>query len=62
VWQDKRVVLFLSTKSDPRDGSVTRKTGKGYEEIEIACCKAVIHYTKHMGVVDVSDQKPKYCG
>ena len=36
VWQDKRVVL-LSTNSDPRtDGSVTRKTGKGKEEIEIA--------------------------
>jgi len=32
VWQDKRVALLLSTKSDPRtDGSVTRKTGKGNE-------------------------------
>jgi len=51
VWQDKRVVLLLSTNSDPRtDGSVTRKTGKGNEEIEIACPKAVINYTKHMGL------------
>ena len=57
VWQDKRVVL-VSTNSDPRnDGSVTRKTGKGKEEIEIACTQAVITYTKHMGGVDVSDQK-----
>ena len=48
VWQDKRVFLLLSTKSDPRtDGSVTRKTGKGNEEIEIACPQAVINYTKH---------------
>jgi len=63
VWQDKRVVLLLSTNSDPRtDGSVTRKTGKGNEEIEIACPQAVINYTKHMGGVDVSDQKREYYG
>jgi len=49
VWQDKRVVLLLSTNSDPRtDGSVTRKPGKGNEEIEIACPQAIINYTKHM--------------
>ena len=57
VWQDKRVVL-LSTNSDPwTDSLVTRKTGKGNEEIEIACPQAVINYTKHMGGVDVSDQR-----
>ena len=57
VWQDKRVVLLLSTNSDPRtDGSVTRKTGKGNEEIKIACPQAAINYTKHMGGVDVSDE------
>jgi hypothetical protein len=62
VWQDKRVLL-LPTNSDPRtDGSVTRKTGKGNEEIEIACPQAVINYTKHMGGVDVSDQKCEYYG
>ena len=34
VWQDKRVVPLLSTNFNPRtDGSVTRKTGKGNEEI-----------------------------
>ena len=34
VWKDKRVVLLLYTNSDPRtDGSVTRNTGKGNEEI-----------------------------
>ena len=60
VWQDKRVVLLLSTNSDPRtDGSVT---GKCNEEIEIACPQAVINYTKHMGGVDVSDQKREYSG
>jgi len=63
VWQDKCVVLLLSTNSDPRiDGSVTRKTGKGNEEIEIACPQSVINYTKHMGGVDVSDQKREYYG
>ena len=63
VWQDKRVVLLLSTYSDPRtDGSVTRKTGKGNEEIEIACPQAVINYTKHMGSVDICDQKREYYG
>jgi len=62
VWQDKRVVL-LSTNSDPRtDGSVKRKTGKGNEETEIACPQAVINYMKHMGGVDVSDQKREYYG
>ena len=62
VWQDK-CVLFLSTNSDPRtDGSVTQKTGKGNEEIEIACPQAVINYTKHMGGVDVSDQRRQYYG
>ena len=61
VWQEKRVVLLLSTNSDPRtEGSVTRETGKGNEEIEIACPQAVISYTKHMGGVDVSDQKREY--
>jgi len=63
VWQDKCVVLLLSTNSDPRtDGSVTRKTGKGIEEIEIACLQAIINYMKHMGGVDVSDQKHEYYG
>ena len=62
AWQDKRVVL-LSTNSDPRtDGSATRKTGKGNEEIEIECPQAVISYTKHMGGVGVSDQKREYYG
>ena len=57
VWQDKHVVLLLSTNSNPwTDGSVTQKTGKGNEEIEIACPRAIINYTKHMGGVDVSDQ------
>ena len=37
-------------------------TGKGKEEIEIACPQAVINYTKHMGGVDVSDQKCEYSG
>ena len=56
VWQDKLIILLLSTNSDPQnDGSGTRKTGKGNEEIEIACPQAVINYTKHMGGVDVSD-------
>ena len=63
MWQDKCVVLLLSTNSDPRtDGSVTRKTGQGNEEIENACPQAVISYTKHMGGVDVSDQRHKYYG
>ena len=63
VWQDKRVVLLLSTNSDSRiDGSVTRKTGKGNEEIEIACPQTVINYTKHIGGVDVSDQRREYYG
>ena len=62
VWQDRRVVHLLSTNSDPRtDVSITRKTGKGNEEIEIACTQAVVNYTKHMGGVDVSDQKREYC-
>ena len=63
AWQDKRVVLLLSTNSDPRtDGSVTRKTRKGNKEIEIACSQAIINYMKHMGDVDVSDQKREYSG
>ena len=63
VWQDKRVVLHLSTNSDPwTDSLVTRKTGKGNEGIEIACPQAVINYTKHMGGVDVSDQRHEYYG
>ena len=57
VRQDKRVIVLLSTNSDPQtDGSVTRKTGKDNEEIEIACPQAIINCTKHMGGVDVSDQ------
>jgi hypothetical protein len=63
VWQDRRVFLLLSTNPVPRtDGSVTRKTGKVNEEIEIACPQAVINYTKRMGGVDVSDQKRQYYG
>jgi len=63
VLQDKRVILLLSPNADPRTGGkVTRKTGKGNEEIEIACPQAIINCTKHMGGVDVSDQKHEYCG
>ena len=63
MWQDKRVVLLLSTNSDIQsDGLGTRKTGKGNEEIEIACPQAVINYTKHMGGVDVSNQRRDYYG
>ena len=61
VWQDKHVVLLLSTNSEPRtDGSVTRKTGQGNEEIETACPQAVINNTKHVGGVDGSDQRCEY--
>ena len=60
VWQDKRVVL-LFTNSDPQsDGLGTRKTRGGNEEIEIACPQAIINYRKHMGGVDVSDQRREY--
>jgi len=63
VWQEKRVVLLLSTNSDlGADGSVTRKTGKGNKEIENTCPQAATNYKKHVGVVDVSDLKPEYCG
>jgi len=63
AWQHKGVVLLLSTNSDPQtDGLVTRKAGKGNKEIEIACPLAVINYTKHMGGVEVSDQKHEYYG
>jgi len=60
VWQYKRVVLPLSKNSYSRtDGSVTRKTGKGNEESEIAYPQAAILYTKHVGGVDVSDLNPE---
>ena len=63
VWQDKHDFLLLSTNFDPwTDGSVTRKTGKGNEEIDIACLQAIINYTKYMGGVDVSDQRREYYG
>ena len=62
AWQDKCVVLFSTNSYPQNDGSGTRKTGKGNEEIEIACPQAVINYTKHMGGVDVSDKRCKYYG
>ena len=58
-----RRIVLLSTESDPQtNGWVTRKTGKDNEEIEIACPQAIINYAKHMGGVDVSDQKREYYG
>ena len=40
VWQDKRVVLLLSTNSDPwTDGSVTRKTGKAMKKLKLHVLK-----------------------
>jgi hypothetical protein len=62
VWQDKHTVLLLSTNSDPLNGAVKRKTGKGNEEVEIPCPQAIINYTKYMGGVDISDQKREYYG
>ena len=63
VWQDKHVVLLLSINPDPQSDCLgTRKTGKGNEEIEIACPQAVVNYTKHMGGVYVSDQRREYYG
>jgi hypothetical protein len=35
---------------------------KGNEVIEIACPRAVINYTKHVGGVDVSDETREYYG
>jgi len=63
LWQDKHVFLHHSTNSDPRtDGSVTKKAGKGKEEIEIACPQAVINYTTHVQGVDLGDLKLDYFG
>jgi hypothetical protein len=33
---------------------------KGNEVIEAACPQGVINYTRHMGAVDVSDQKREW--
>jgi hypothetical protein len=62
VWQDKCVILLSTNFDPPTDGSVTKKTGKGNEEIEIVWPQAGINYTKHLGGVDVSDVKREYCG
>jgi hypothetical protein len=58
-------VLFSSFPQIPIPGLTVRlqgKLGNGNEEIEIACPQAVVNYKKHMGVVDVSDQKREYYG
>jgi len=40
VWQDKRVVLILSTNSDSRtDGSVTRKREKAMKKLKLHVLK-----------------------
>jgi len=40
AWQDKRVVLLLSTNSDPRtDGSVTRKQDKAMKKLKLHVLK-----------------------
>jgi hypothetical protein len=58
-----QILCFLFFFSDNIIGDVANKqqtTGKGNEEIETVCPEAVINYTKHMGGVDVSDQKREY--
>jgi hypothetical protein len=52
-------VLLLSTNSDPR---TDEKSGRGKEQIEIPCPKAVVNYTQNMGGSDISDQKREYYG
>jgi hypothetical protein len=45
-------VLLLSTTSDTRsDVTVPSKTGKGQEEIEAPCPRAVKNYMENMGDV-----------
>ena len=62
MWQEKCVVLLLSSNSDPRTNGLVTKKGKSNEETESASPQAVINYTKHMWGVDVSDQKREYYG
>jgi len=48
MWQEKCVVLLLSSNSDPRTNGLVTKKGKSNEETESASPQAVINYTKHM--------------
>jgi hypothetical protein len=58
-----RDVLLLSTNTDPRsDLTVSRKSGKGGEEIEVPCPRAVENYTENMADVDMADQMRAYYG
>lgn len=60
VWQDTKLVSFLSTQSNPvGDDHVNRKQRDG-SIIEVPTVPAAVSYNSNMGGVDLNDQHRKY--
>ncbi len=58
VWRDKKQIAMLSTNADHNICTVKRRNGAKVNEI--SCPLSFINYNKHMGGVDLADQKRNY--
>ena len=59
AWQDKKLVHFVDTISNPLDSTQVTRKNKDGSQILVTCQHAVKMYNSSMGVVDVADSKPK---
>ena len=60
AWLDNRVVLALSTNSQPNEIKTISRKQKDGSLVNIDCPKAVVLYSKYMRGVDHNDQIRQY--
>ena len=60
VWQDKRVVISMSTGHNPDQTKVVKRKKVDGSVIHVDCPESIVDYNKFMGGVDKGDQIRKY--
>jgi hypothetical protein len=56
LWQDKKIVRFLSTCCNPEGDDTVIRRRRGQDPVRLSCPPVVKLYARHMGGVDRSDR------